>query len=170
MSKLPGQRILEQDPSILAVDENGEQLLKHARVYTLAEKFGVEKLRSLASSKIYCVNCTAKGEITYARYIYQYTNAEDTAANFWATRSHILHAEAKETGNPLSVFGVPSVRLRCAYSRTGRKAQARAHRQAESSAGTWTQTSPPQQCMSRSSKCSSWLNIVLTLGGNTSWR
>ncbi|XDG01345.1 hypothetical protein ABKA04_000960 [Annulohypoxylon sp. FPYF3050] len=99
--KLPGQRILEPDPSIPAVDETGEQLLKHARVYTLAEKFGVEKLRSLASSKIHCVNSTAKGEIAYARYIYQFTSKEDTTvrapvANFWATRSHTLRAEAEE--------------------------------------------------------------------------
>ncbi|XXG96887.1 hypothetical protein Hte_003178 [Hypoxylon texense] len=99
--KLPGQRLLEQDPSIPAVDETGEQLLKHARVYTLAEKFGIEKLRSLASSKIHCVNSTAKGEITYARYIYQYTSKDDTTvrapvANFWATRSHTLRAEAEE--------------------------------------------------------------------------
>ncbi|KAI8962825.1 hypothetical protein F5Y11DRAFT_321752 [Daldinia sp. FL1419] len=99
--KLPGQRLLEQDPTIPAVDETGEQLLKHARVYTLAEKFGMEKLKSLASSKIHCVNSTAKGEITYARYIYQYTNKEDTTvrapvANFWATRSHTLRAEAEE--------------------------------------------------------------------------
>lgn len=83
------------------MDETGEQLLKHARVYTLAEKFGVEKLRTLASSKIHCVNSTAKGEITYARYVYQYTRKDDTAvrapvANFWATRSHTLRAEAEE--------------------------------------------------------------------------
>ncbi|KAI1661823.1 hypothetical protein F4813DRAFT_174351 [Daldinia decipiens] len=99
--KLPGQRLLEQDPSIPTVDETGEQLLKHARVYTLAEKFGMDKLKSLASSKIHCVNSTAKGEITYARYIYQYTNKEDTTvrapvANFWATRSHTLRAEAED--------------------------------------------------------------------------
>ncbi|KAI1781302.1 hypothetical protein F4818DRAFT_398670 [Hypoxylon cercidicola] len=99
--KLPGQRTLEPDPSIPSVDETGEQLLKHARVYTLAEKFGMEKLRSLASSKIHCVNSTAKGEIAYARYIYQYTSQDDTTvrppvANFWATRSHTLRAEAEE--------------------------------------------------------------------------
>ncbi|KAI0018994.1 hypothetical protein F4780DRAFT_470698 [Xylariomycetidae sp. FL0641] len=98
--KLPGQRVLEQDPSLPSVDETGEQLLKHARVYTLAEKFGVEKLKSLASSKIHCVNSTAKGEITYARYVYQYTSNDDTTvrapvANFWATRSHTLRAEAE---------------------------------------------------------------------------
>ncbi|EMR71487.1 hypothetical protein UCREL1_1474 [Eutypa lata UCREL1] len=99
--KVQGQRTLEQDPSLPDVDETGEQLLKHARVYTLAEKFGVEKLRTLASSKIHCVNSTAKGEITYARYVYQYTRKDDTAvrapvANFWATRSHTLRAEAEE--------------------------------------------------------------------------
>ncbi|KAI2465538.1 hypothetical protein F4781DRAFT_408930 [Annulohypoxylon bovei var. microspora] len=99
--KMAGQRVLETDPSIPAVDETGDQLLKHARVYTLAEKFGVEKLRTLASSKIHCVNSTAKGEIAYARYIYQYTSKEDTTvrapvANFWATRSHTLRAEAEE--------------------------------------------------------------------------
>ncbi|KAJ3553856.1 hypothetical protein NPX13_g10777 [Xylaria arbuscula] len=99
--KLPGQRSLEPDPSLPDVDETGEQLLKHARVYTIAEKFGIEKLKNLASSKIHCVNSTAKGEITYARYIYQYTSKDDTTvrapvANFWATRSHTLRAEAEE--------------------------------------------------------------------------
>ncbi|KAI0862298.1 hypothetical protein F4860DRAFT_123562 [Xylaria cubensis] len=99
--KLPGQRLLEPDPSMPAVDETGDQLLKHARVYTIAEKFGMDKLKSLSSSKIHCVNSTAKGEITYARYIYQYTNKDDTTvrapvANFWATRSHTLRAEAEE--------------------------------------------------------------------------
>ncbi|KAI1809194.1 hypothetical protein GGS20DRAFT_573023 [Poronia punctata] len=98
--KLPGQRTLEQDPALPAVDETGEQLLKHARVYTLAEKWGMEKLKSLASSKIHCVNSTAKGEITYARYVYQHTSPEDTTvrapvAVFWATRSHTLRAEAE---------------------------------------------------------------------------
>ncbi|KAI0480723.1 hypothetical protein GGR56DRAFT_627295 [Xylariaceae sp. FL0804] len=98
--KLPGQRTLEQDPSVPAVDESGEQLLKHARVYTLAEKFAVEPLKTLASGKIHCVKSTAKGEITYARYIYQYTGADDATvrapvASFWATRSHTLRAEAE---------------------------------------------------------------------------
>ncbi|KAJ8120375.1 hypothetical protein O1611_g10380 [Lasiodiplodia mahajangana] len=61
----------------------------------------MDKLKSLASSKIHCVNSTAKGEITYARYIYQYTDKDDTTvrapvANFWATRSHTLRAEAED--------------------------------------------------------------------------
>jgi hypothetical protein len=33
------------------LDESGEQLLKHARVYTLAGKFGVDALKALALSK-----------------------------------------------------------------------------------------------------------------------
>ncbi|KAI1867727.1 uncharacterized protein JN550_006868 [Neoarthrinium moseri] len=99
--KLPGQRVLESDPSLPDVDETGDQLLKHARVYTMAEKFGMGKLKGLATSKIHCVNSTAKGEIAYARYVYAYTGKEDNSirapvANFWATRSHTLRAEAEE--------------------------------------------------------------------------
>ncbi len=79
----------------------GDQLLKHAKVYTLADKFGLVHLKNLASSKIHCVNSTAKGEIAYARYVYQFTPKEDTSirvpvANFWATRSHTLRAEAED--------------------------------------------------------------------------
>ena len=82
------------------VDETGLQLLKHARVYTLADKFQMPLLKQLASSKIHCVNSTAKGEITYARYVYAYTAPSDTVirapvANFWATRSHTLRSEAE---------------------------------------------------------------------------
>ncbi|KAL8383312.1 hypothetical protein RB595_006860 [Gaeumannomyces hyphopodioides] len=99
--KVPGTRQLETDPSLPHVDESGAQLLKHARVYTLAEKFQMPGLRNLASSKIHCVNSTAKGEIAYARYVYQHTQNDDTVirapvANFWATRSHTLRSEAEE--------------------------------------------------------------------------
>lgn len=99
--KLAAQRVLESDPTIPSVDDTGDQLLKHARVYTLAERFGVNALKTLASSKIHCVNSTAKGEIAYARYIYEYTNPDDTTirapvASFWATRSHTLRAEAED--------------------------------------------------------------------------
>ncbi|KAH6898163.1 hypothetical protein B0T10DRAFT_555502 [Thelonectria olida] len=99
--KLPGQRTLENDPTVPSVDDTGDQLLKHARVYTLGEKFGVAGLRTLASSKIHCVNSTAKGEIAYARYVYAYTSTDDTTirapiASFWATRSHTLRSEAED--------------------------------------------------------------------------
>ena len=99
--KLPGQRVLESDPSLPAVDDTGVHLLKHARLYTLAEKFVMTNLRTLASSKIHCVNSTAKGEITYARYVYANTSNDDKTvrapiASFWATRSHTLRAEAED--------------------------------------------------------------------------
>ena len=99
--KLPGQRTLETDPSLPSVDDTGEQLLKHARVYTLAEKFGVSQLKTLATSKIHCINSTVKGEIAYARYVYAFTEKDDTAVrapvvSFWATRSHTLRSEAEE--------------------------------------------------------------------------
>jgi len=99
--KLPGSRDLERDPSVPAVDDTGDQLLKHARVYTLAETLHLPQLKSLASSKIHCINSTAKGEIAYARYVYAHTNKDDQAirapvANFWATRSHTLRAEAED--------------------------------------------------------------------------
>lgn len=98
--KVPGTRALESDPSLPKVDETGVQLLKHARVYTLANKFGVASLRTLASSKIHCINSTAKGEIAYAEYVYAFTTEADTTirapiANFWASRSHTLRAEAE---------------------------------------------------------------------------
>jgi hypothetical protein len=99
--KLPGSRDLERDASNPEVDETGDQLLKHARVYTLAEMLGLPALKSLASSKIHCVNSTAKGEIAYARYVYAHTSRDDAAirapvVNFWATRSHTLRAEAED--------------------------------------------------------------------------
>ncbi|KAK3368722.1 hypothetical protein B0H63DRAFT_529088 [Podospora didyma] len=99
--KIPGQRALEKDSSIPDVDTTGDQLLKHAKVYTLAEKFGLAHLKNLASSKIHLVNSTAKGEIAYARYVYEFIAKDDTSirapvANFWATRSHTLRSEAED--------------------------------------------------------------------------
>lgn len=98
---VPGQREFESDPTIPRVDESGDQLLKHARVYTLAEKFNMLALKNLASTKIHRVNSTAKGEIAYARYVYTYTSTDDNTirapvANFWATRSHTLRSEAED--------------------------------------------------------------------------
>jgi hypothetical protein len=98
--KITGSRDLERDLATPEVDESGDQLLKHARVYTLAENLQLPALKALASSKIHCVNSTAKGEIAYARYVYAHTQKDDTAirapvANFWATRSHTLRSEAE---------------------------------------------------------------------------
>ncbi len=92
---------LESDPSVPTVDNTGAQLLKHARVYTLAEKLGMPELKTLAHSKIHRINSTAVGEIAYARYVYGNTPSTDATirkpvAMFWATRSHVLRHEAEE--------------------------------------------------------------------------
>lgn len=91
---------LEPDPTVPAQDVEGIALLRHARVYTLAEKFGIPQLKSLAHTKIHRTEATAKGEIRYARYVYQNTEADDTTirkpvAAFWAQRSHVLRHEAE---------------------------------------------------------------------------
>ena len=92
---------LESDPSAPAIDDTGDQLLKHARVYTLAEKLRLPDLKTLAHSKIHRINSTARGEIAYARYVYGNTPSADVTirkpvAAFWATRSHVLRHEAEE--------------------------------------------------------------------------
>ncbi|KAK1242353.1 hypothetical protein MKX07_000339 [Trichoderma sp. CBMAI-0711] len=99
--KIAGQRTLEHDPSIPPIDDSGIQLLKHAKIYTLAQKWGVAALQTLAANKIHCINSTVKGEIEYARYVYANTAPDDTTirapvANFWATRSHTLRSEAED--------------------------------------------------------------------------
>ena len=99
--KLAGHaHALEADAAMPAVDATGEQLLKHARVYTLADAFAMPELQTLAISKIHCVQSTAQGEIAYARYVYATTRIDDTTvrhpvAKFWATRSHTLRSEAE---------------------------------------------------------------------------
>ncbi|OCT48709.1 hypothetical protein CLCR_05082 [Cladophialophora carrionii] len=92
---------LEPDPSVPAVDNTGAQLLKHAQVYTLAQKLGLPELKTLAHSKIHRINSTAVGEIAYARFVYGNTPADDVTirkpvAAFWATRSHVLRHEAED--------------------------------------------------------------------------
>lgn len=98
-----GEEHLEKeiDDSSNEIDEDGNCLLKHARVYTLSEKLGVLELKHLAHAKIHRINSTAKGELAYARYVYTNTSREDTTirnpiASFWAHRSHILRHEAEE--------------------------------------------------------------------------
>jgi hypothetical protein len=91
---------LEKDPRIPAADDNGAGLLVHARVYTLADQLQLPDLKYLAHSKIHRTASTAKGELTYARYVYKESNPEDTTirkpvAAFWATRSHTLRHDAE---------------------------------------------------------------------------
>lgn len=92
---------LEDDPTIPSPDEDGVGLLRHARVYTLAQKFGLPTLSSLAHKKIHLTASTARGEIAYARYVYKHTQPADDAirrpvAAFWAQRSHVLRHEAEK--------------------------------------------------------------------------
>jgi hypothetical protein len=92
---------LEYDPSIPQPDNEGVALLRHARVYALAQRFGLPTLASLAHRKIHLTQSTAKGEIAYARFVYKETSPDDEAirrpvAAFWATRSHVLRHEAEQ--------------------------------------------------------------------------
>lgn len=92
---------LEPDPTVPGPDVEGVSLLKHARVYTLADKFGLPELKSLAHSKIHRTESTAHGEIAYARYVYANTSPNDSTirkpvAAFWAHRSHVLRHQAEQ--------------------------------------------------------------------------
>ncbi|KAL8795342.1 MAG: hypothetical protein Q9195_002212 [Heterodermia aff. obscurata] len=98
-AKLPSGT-LASDPTTPAIDESGAQLLKHAKVYTLAEKLGVTPLKSLSHSKIHLVTSSASAELTYARYVYSHTARSDATirrpvASFWGQRSHVLRHETE---------------------------------------------------------------------------
>lgn len=91
---------LEYDPTVPSPDNEGVALLRHARVYTLADKLGLPALKSLAHTKIHRSDSNAKGELAYARFVYKETETQDTTirkpvAAFWATRSHVLRHEAE---------------------------------------------------------------------------
>lgn len=92
---------LEYDPTVPSPDNEGTALLRHARVYTLAQRLGLPALAALAHKKIHSTDSTAKGEIAYARFVYKETNAEDEAirkpvAAFWAARSYVLRHAAEQ--------------------------------------------------------------------------
>ncbi|PWY93355.1 hypothetical protein BO94DRAFT_533097 [Aspergillus sclerotioniger CBS 115572] len=98
----------EQEAVVGEIDDSGEQLLKHARVYTLAERLGIPSLKTLAHSKIHRINSTSHGEIAYARYVYMNTPVDDVTirkpvATFWALRSHVLRHEAEEEFRKLCI-------------------------------------------------------------------
>lgn len=87
----PEDMVLE-DAGDADVDEGGDRLLKHAKVYTLAEKLRIPELKHLAHSKIHRINSTAKGELKYAKFVYENTTRDDDTirkpiASFWAHRS-----------------------------------------------------------------------------------
>ncbi|EGP88249.1 unnamed protein product [Zymoseptoria tritici ST99CH_1A5] len=98
---LSGSTNMEYDASVPSPDNDGVGLLRHARVYTLAKRYGLPQLSALAHKKIHLTNSTAKGEIAYARFVYKESDADDEAirkpvATFWATRSHVLRHEAEQ--------------------------------------------------------------------------
>jgi hypothetical protein len=83
-------------------------LLRHAWVYTLAEKLDLPALKNLAHSKIHRVNSTPRGELLYARYVYTTTPADDVTlrkpiARFWASRSHVLRHEVEDNFKKLCI-------------------------------------------------------------------
>jgi hypothetical protein len=130
----PGSKdsALETDPAIELPDVNGIGLLKHAKVYTLAEKLGLPSLKSLAHSKIHNTTSTPKGEIEYARYVYQNTTPDDQTmrkpvAAFWAGRSHVLRHEAEDEFRSLCLefpqfgFDVLSLVLDAKEKQSGKK-------------------------------------------------
>lgn len=98
---LSGNTNMEYDPSVPQPDNDGVGLLRHARVYNLATRWGMPALAGLAHKKIHLTQSTAKGEIAYARFVYKETSPDDETirkpvANFWATRSHVLRHEAEQ--------------------------------------------------------------------------
>ena len=87
---------LDPDWAVAQKDEDGSHLLKHARIYTLAEKLGMDELKTLAHAKIHKINSTARGELEYARYVYANTPKEDKTirtpiATYWAHKSIFTH-------------------------------------------------------------------------------
>lgn len=90
---------LEKDSSLPHVDTTGEQLIKHAKIYFLAQKLQLPVLESLATSKIHRIHSTAEAEVNYARYVYQDSNPKDSVIRgpvvmTWAHRAHVLRHEA----------------------------------------------------------------------------
>jgi hypothetical protein len=68
---------IEYDPTIPQPDNDGLGLLRHARVYTLAQRFDLSALAATAHRKIHLTESTAKGEIAYARFVYKETSPDD---------------------------------------------------------------------------------------------
>ncbi|KZZ97972.1 BTB/POZ fold protein [Ascosphaera apis ARSEF 7405] len=96
-----GEYIVYPSESSTDTDEDsGEELLRHARVFFLASKFGHTELKRLARHKIHRVESTPRGEIAYARYVYS-NQSPDAAelrrpvANFWAS-NEAMRDEVRE--------------------------------------------------------------------------
>ncbi|KAJ5964645.1 uncharacterized protein N7479_004521 [Penicillium vulpinum] len=89
-------------------DKSGDELLRHARIYTLAEKLGLPTLQRIAHSKIHKVKSSPHAELSYARYVYSHTPAADTTirkpvATYWANQSHVLRQEVGDDFKDLCI-------------------------------------------------------------------
>ncbi|KAJ6052034.1 uncharacterized protein N7446_006673 [Penicillium canescens] len=102
------QRPQHESSTDPAVGDGSKNLLRHARVYTLADKLGLQALKSLAHSKIHKVKSSSHAEYLYARYVYTNIPAPDTTirkpvASYWASHSHTLRREIDDDFKKLCI-------------------------------------------------------------------
>ena len=95
-------------PDLSDADKSEENMLRHARIYTLAEKLGLPELKNLAHGKIHKIKGTPGAELAYARYVYTHTKDDDNAirrpvASHWANQSHILRHEVGDDFQKLCI-------------------------------------------------------------------
>ncbi|CAG7952675.1 unnamed protein product [Penicillium nalgiovense] len=100
--------IRTETPGETAADKSGDELLRHARIYTLAEKLGLPNLQRIAHAKIHKVQSSPGAELSYARYVYTHTPAADTTirkpvATYWANQSHVLRQEVGDDFKKLCI-------------------------------------------------------------------
>ncbi|KAJ5207188.1 hypothetical protein N7491_002181 [Penicillium cf. griseofulvum] len=91
-----------------AEDKSGDELLRHARIYTLAEKLDLPALQRIAHGKIHKVKSSPKAELSYARYVYTHTPTIDATirkpvATYWANHSHLLRQEVGDDFKKLCI-------------------------------------------------------------------
>lgn len=97
-----------ETPGETAEDKSGEELLRHARIYTLAEKLGLPTLQRIAHGKIHKVQSSPNAELSYARYVYTHTPTADTTirkpvATYWANQAHVLCQEVGDEFKKLCI-------------------------------------------------------------------
>ncbi|CAG8889511.1 unnamed protein product [Penicillium egyptiacum] len=97
-----------ETPGETTEDKSGDELLRHARIYTLAEKLGLPDLQRIAHAKIHKVKSSPVAELSYARYVYTHTPAADNTirkpvAAYWANQSHVLRQEVGDDFKKLCI-------------------------------------------------------------------
>lgn len=105
--KLPNANVLEGDTDL---DTDGEQLLRHARIYALSSQFGLPYLTRLARYKIGCVEASSFAEIMFARFVYAAgcEDLKESIVRHWASvdfsEIHAVEAEFKALGTEFPGF------------------------------------------------------------------